>query len=72
MYFDNLRRMLAGEKVLKVQGLFQVSMDIKFDEGISTCLDYFEAIHWSEYEEEKEFLWLQNIKNGDNFSPSVS
>ncbi|KAG6492573.1 hypothetical protein ZIOFF_047536 [Zingiber officinale] len=31
----------------------QVSVDIKFDEGISACLEYLEAIPWSEYEEEK-------------------
>ncbi|XP_074578732.1 BTB/POZ domain-containing protein At5g60050-like [Curcuma longa] len=53
MYSDDLRRMLAGENVSKVLGLFQVSVDIKFDEGISACLEYLEAIPWSEYEEEK-------------------
>ncbi|XP_042408479.1 BTB/POZ domain-containing protein At5g60050-like [Zingiber officinale] len=53
MYSDDLRRMLAGEDVEKVLGLLQVSVDIKFDEGISACLDYLEAIPWSEYEEEK-------------------
>ncbi|XP_074584554.1 BTB/POZ domain-containing protein At5g60050-like [Curcuma longa] len=53
MYSDNLRRMLAGEDVEKVLGLLQVSVDIEFDDGISACLDYLEAMPWSEYEEEK-------------------
>ncbi|WOK96923.1 BTB/POZ domain-containing protein [Canna indica] len=53
MYSGDLRRRLAGEDVEKVLGLLKVSVDIKFDEGVSACLDYLEAIPWSEYEEEK-------------------
>ncbi|KAG6489431.1 hypothetical protein ZIOFF_050700 [Zingiber officinale] len=46
---NDFRQMVGSPKELESW----VSVDIKFDEGISACLEYLEAIPWSEYEEDK-------------------
>ncbi|KAF6146846.1 hypothetical protein GIB67_018499 [Kingdonia uniflora] len=53
MYFDDLRVKLVNEEVGKVLGLLKVSAAIKFDAGIVSCLEYLEAVPWSEDDEDK-------------------
>ncbi|RWW34300.1 hypothetical protein GW17_00000937 [Ensete ventricosum] len=62
MYQGDPRRSLASEDVDKVLGLLKVSVDIKFDDGILACLDYLEAIPWSEAEEEKVVSTLGKLQ----------
>ncbi|THU48294.1 hypothetical protein C4D60_Mb09t24730 [Musa balbisiana] len=62
MYSTDLRRSLAGEDVERVLGLLKVSVDIKFDDAISACLDHLEAIPWSEDEEEKVMSTLSKLR----------
>ncbi|CAD5176359.1 unnamed protein product [Musa acuminata subsp. malaccensis] len=62
MYSGDPRRSLAGEDVDKVLGLLKVSVDIQFDDGILACLDYLEAIPWSEAEEEKVVSTLGKLQ----------
>ncbi|KAF9598441.1 hypothetical protein IFM89_027874 [Coptis chinensis] len=52
-YSDDLNKRLVKEDVGKVLGLLKVFSAIKFDMGIISCLDYLEAVPWSEDEEEK-------------------
>ncbi|KAJ4833986.1 hypothetical protein Tsubulata_016517 [Turnera subulata] len=68
MYCDNLRKRLIGEEVAKVLDLLKVSAAIMFEEGIMSCLEYLDAIPWSEDEEEKiisniSLLQLHNSAN---------
>ncbi|XP_062081956.1 BTB/POZ domain-containing protein At5g60050 [Humulus lupulus] len=53
MYYEDLKKRLMGEEVSKVLGLLKVCSAIMFDMGIATCLEYLEAVPWSEDEEEK-------------------
>ncbi|KAL6967419.1 hypothetical protein U1Q18_033228 [Sarracenia purpurea var. burkii] len=62
MYCDDLLRRLIGEQVSKVLGLLKVSAAIMFDAGIVACLEYLEAVPWSEEEEGKvisHLIYLQ-------------
>ncbi|PON62396.1 BTB/POZ domain containing protein [Parasponia andersonii] len=52
MYYEDLKKRLIGEEVSKVLGLLKVSSAIMFDMGIASCLEYLEAVPWSEDEEE--------------------
>lgn len=61
MYCEDLRRRLIGEEVSKVLGLLKVSAAIMFDAGIISCLDYLEAVPWSEDEEEKVVSLLSEL-----------
>ncbi|KAK1265555.1 BTB/POZ domain-containing protein [Acorus gramineus] len=53
MYEVDVNRRLVEEGVEKVLGLLKVSVAIMFDDGIKCCLEYLEAVPWSEDEEEK-------------------
>ncbi|OWM67961.1 BTB/POZ domain-containing protein At5g60050 [Punica granatum] len=61
MYGEDLRRKLTGEDVSKVLGLLKVSSALMFDEGISACLEYLEAVPWSNEEEEKVISHLHQL-----------
>ncbi|KAJ7296496.1 hypothetical protein O6H91_15G081800 [Diphasiastrum complanatum] len=53
MYCRDLKRALMKENVAKVLGILKVSASIVFEAGIMSCLEYLEAVPWSEDEEEK-------------------
>ncbi|XWS28917.1 hypothetical protein CRYUN_Cryun25bG0113000 [Craigia yunnanensis] len=61
MYCDDLKKRLIGENVNKVLALLTVSAAIMFDAGISSCLEYLEAVPWSEDEEEKVLSHLSQL-----------
>ncbi|XP_022730257.1 BTB/POZ domain-containing protein At5g60050 [Durio zibethinus] len=62
MYYDDLKKRLIGENVNKVLALLKVSAAIMFDAGISSCLEYLEAVPWSEDEEEKVLSHLSQLE----------
>ncbi|MBA0851523.1 hypothetical protein Goshw_021394 [Gossypium schwendimanii] len=62
MYCDDLKKRLIGENVTKVLALLKVSAAIMFDAGISSCLEYLEAVPWSEDEEEKVVSHLSQLE----------
>ncbi|KAK9279511.1 hypothetical protein L1049_013190 [Liquidambar formosana] len=66
MYSEDLRRKLMGEEVSKVLGLLKVSAAIMFDAGIASCLEYLEAVPWSEDEEEKVVSLLSQLQLHDS------
>lgn len=53
MYCDDLKKRLIGEDVKKVLALLKVCASLIFDEGITSCLEYLEAVPWSDEEEEE-------------------
>ncbi|OVA18219.1 BTB/POZ [Macleaya cordata] len=66
MYCDNLKKKLMGEDVERVLRLLKVSSDIKFNMGIMSCLEYLEAIPWTEVEEDKVVYVLGQLQPHDS------
>lgn len=66
MYSEDLKKRLIGEGVDKVLGLLKVSSAIMFDIGISACLEYLEAVPWSNDEEEKVVSHLRQLQLHDS------
>ncbi|XP_065869019.1 BTB/POZ domain-containing protein At5g60050 [Euphorbia lathyris] len=66
MYSDDLKKRLMGEEVIKVLAFLKVSADIMFDTGIMSCLEYLEAVPWSEDEEEKIISHLSELQLHDS------
>ncbi|XP_043708981.1 BTB/POZ domain-containing protein At5g60050 [Telopea speciosissima] len=66
MYCDDLKKRLTNEEVRKVLGLLKVSAAMKFDAGIVSCLEYLEAVPWSEDEEEKVISHLTQLQLHDS------
>lgn len=66
MYYEDLKKRLVGEEVSKVLGLLKVSAAIMFDAGIMSCLEYLEAVPWSEDEEEKVISHLNQLQIPDS------
>lgn len=68
MYCDdfNLKKRLMGEDVSKVLALLKVSAAIMFDAGIVSCLEYLEAVPWSEDEEEKVISHINDLQLHDS------
>ncbi|KAF5196470.1 BTB/POZ domain-containing protein [Thalictrum thalictroides] len=65
MYSDDLKQRLLKEDVPKVLDLLKVSSAIKFDTGIISCLDYLEAVPWSEDDEEKVVSVIDQLQLHD-------
>nr|XP_043609391.1 BTB/POZ domain-containing protein At5g60050 [Erigeron canadensis] len=61
MYCDDPKKKMAGESVSKILGLLKVCDALKFDDGITSCLEYLEAIPWSEEDEERVILNLNEL-----------
>ncbi|KVI03582.1 BTB/POZ domain-containing protein At5g60050 [Cynara cardunculus var. scolymus] len=61
MYCDDPKKMKMGEGVSKILGLLKVCDALKFDDGISSCLEYLEAVPWSEEEEESVISHLNEL-----------
>ncbi|KAA8543964.1 hypothetical protein F0562_021859 [Nyssa sinensis] len=72
MYCDDLKRKLMGKEVSKILGLLkirvllQVSAAIDFEAGVMSCLEYLEAVPWSEEEEEKVITHLTQLQLHDS------
>ncbi|OMO67576.1 hypothetical protein CCACVL1_20435 [Corchorus capsularis] len=62
MYSDDMKKRLIGEDVNRILALLKVSAEIMFDAGISACLEYLEAVPWSEEEEEKVIAHLSQLE----------
>ncbi|KAL1826748.1 hypothetical protein ACET3Z_005160 [Daucus carota] len=52
MYCEDLKRRLNGANVSKILGVLKVSAAILFDAGVTSCLEYLEAVPWSAEEED--------------------
>ncbi|XP_057748849.1 BTB/POZ domain-containing protein At5g60050 [Arachis stenosperma] len=50
---DNVMKKLIGQSVSKILTLLKVSAAIMFDIGVAACLDYLEAIPWTEDEQDE-------------------
>ncbi|ONK67831.1 uncharacterized protein A4U43_C05F4240 [Asparagus officinalis] len=68
MYCGDLRRRLAGEEIGRVLGLLKVSAAIMFDAGVVACLEYLEAVPWSEDQEEEILSVLNHLELHDSLS----
>ncbi|TXG73951.1 hypothetical protein EZV62_002530 [Acer yangbiense] len=66
MYCDDMKRRLLGEDLDKVLALLKVSAAIMFDSGVMSCLEYLEAIPWSNDEEEKVISLLTQLDLHDS------
>ncbi|XP_050213978.1 BTB/POZ domain-containing protein At5g60050 [Mercurialis annua] len=62
MYSDDFKKRLMGEGVTKILALLKVCADIMFDAGIMSCLEYLEAVPWTEDEEEKVISHLSQLQ----------
>ncbi|XP_057548910.1 BTB/POZ domain-containing protein At5g60050 [Amaranthus tricolor] len=71
MYSDDLKKKLMGEDVSTVLGLLKVSAAILFEAGILSCLEYLEAVPWSEDEEQKIISCLSQLQLHDSVSEDV-
>lgn len=71
MYSDDLKKKLMGEDVSRILGLLKVSAAILFEDGILSCLDYLEAVPWSEEEEKKIISCLSQLQLHDSVSEDV-
>ncbi|KAL8057506.1 hypothetical protein ABFX02_04G188300 [Erythranthe guttata] len=61
MYSDELTAELFGMDVSKILTLLKISSAIMFDEGVRACLEYLEAIPWSEAEEKNVISHLNEL-----------
>lgn len=71
MYCDDPKQKLIGEDVSKVLGLLKVSSALIFESGILSCLEYLEAVPWSEEEEEKVVCCLTQLDLQSSMSDQV-
>ncbi|KAL3653099.1 hypothetical protein CASFOL_002780 [Castilleja foliolosa] len=62
MYCDELKTKLLGMEVPKILTLLEISSAIMFDDGLRACLEYLEAIPWSEEEEESVVYHLNQLQ----------
>ncbi|KAM7278367.1 hypothetical protein ACFE04_005501 [Oxalis oulophora] len=67
-YSQDLKRRLMGEHVARVLALLKVSAAVMFDAGIISCLEYLEAVPWSEDEEEKVISHLSQLQLDDSLN----
>ncbi|CAL1403268.1 unnamed protein product [Linum trigynum] len=71
MYCDDLKKRLVGVGVSKALALLKVCAAIKFEAGIASCLEYLEAVPWSEDEEEKVISDLSELDLIDSATESL-
>ncbi|KAH6766220.1 BTB/POZ domain-containing protein [Perilla frutescens var. hirtella] len=62
MYSAELKTKLLGAEVSKILALLQICSAIMFDDGIRACLEYLEAVPWSEGEEESVVSNLNQLQ----------
>ncbi|ESQ37466.1 hypothetical protein EUTSA_v10003115mg [Eutrema salsugineum] len=61
MHCEDLKNKLIGENVIDVLSLLKVSSAITFEEGLKSCLEYLEAVPWSEDEEESVVSCIEKL-----------
>ncbi|XP_060170220.1 BTB/POZ domain-containing protein At5g60050 [Lycium barbarum] len=71
MYCDDLKKRLIGEDVTKVLGLLKIASAIMFDDGVLACLEYLEAVPWSQQEEEKVVSHLSQLQLPDSAADNI-
>ncbi|KAK4440798.1 BTB/POZ domain-containing protein [Sesamum alatum] len=71
MYSDELKTKLMGMEVSKILTLLKISSAIVFDDGIRACLEYLEAVPWSEEEEETVVSHLNQLQLDDSGTDAV-
>ncbi|KAJ8551814.1 hypothetical protein K7X08_028257 [Anisodus acutangulus] len=71
MYCDDLKKKLIGEDVSKVLGLLKIASAIMFDDGVLACLEYLEAVPWSQQEEEKVVSHLSQLQLPDSAADNI-
>ncbi|KAK4408886.1 BTB/POZ domain-containing protein [Sesamum angolense] len=71
MYSDELKAKLMGMEVSKILTLLKISSAIMFDDGIRACLEYLEAVPWSEQEEENVVSHLNRLQLDDSGTDTV-
>ncbi|GLJ06714.1 hypothetical protein SUGI_0045970 [Cryptomeria japonica] len=62
MYCKDLKRKLMKENVSKILGILKVSAAIVFDAGMLSCLEYLEAVPWTEEEEDRVSSLLAQLQ----------
>lgn len=62
IYCENLKTKLMGMEVSKILALLKVFSAFLFDDGIIACLEYLEAVPWSEKEEERVVSHLNQLQ----------
>ncbi|KAL2487806.1 BTB/POZ domain-containing protein [Forsythia ovata] len=62
IYCEDLKAKLMGMEVSKILALLQVFSAFLFDDGIIACLEYLEAVPWSEKEEERVVSHLNQLQ----------
>lgn len=65
----NLKRRLMGESVYRVLRILQASVAIAFEAGVLSCLEYLEAVPWTQEEEDKvlsSLMQLHHLKDDSN------
>ncbi|KAE9616642.1 hypothetical protein Lal_00034557 [Lupinus albus] len=70
MYCEDLKRRFRfmGEGVSKILTLLKVSAAIMFDLGVSSCIEYLEAIPWTEDEQKDVIAQLGDLQLHDSAS----
>ncbi|GLJ23009.1 hypothetical protein SUGI_0434160 [Cryptomeria japonica] len=71
MYSSDLKRRLMRESLSRVLRILQVSAAIAFDAGVFSCLEYLEAVPWTEEEEEKVVSFLIQLQLDSNGTGKV-
>lgn len=61
MYSSELKSKLLGMEVSKILAILKICSAIRFDDGIRACLEYLEAVPWSEGEEETVVSHLKEL-----------
>ncbi|XP_047944269.1 BTB/POZ domain-containing protein At5g60050-like [Salvia hispanica] len=62
MYSAELKTKLLGMEVSKILALLKICCAIMFEDGIRACLEYLEAVPWSEGEEESVVSHLNQLQ----------
>ncbi|KAL8496786.1 hypothetical protein ACS0TY_020459 [Phlomoides rotata] len=68
---EELKNKLLGMEVSKILTLLKICSAIMFDEGVRACLEYLEAVPWSEEEEENVVSHLNQLHFGVSRTDTV-
>lgn len=66
IFEDDIQKELVKIGVFRAIDILEVSICIKFNRGVSTCLKYLEAVPWTEEEEEKLSRLFTKLKIEDD------
>ncbi|CAA2992500.1 BTB/POZ domain-containing protein At5g60050 [Olea europaea var. sylvestris] len=71
IYCEDLKTRLMGMEVSKILALLKVFSAFLFDDGTIACLEYLEAVPWSEKEEERVVSHLNQLQLNDSRTDDV-